>query len=156
MEAELGRCLMPTLAGIASGEAFGRVRLPGQSKMSRCMDGLAGLCSELVDNAYPWPVPSITVPCVVVGYPTKVDFDMTFQRGADTFEFPLWYVVGLTNSKDARDALSDVLSDAVSVKAMLDGAHAFGDVRVTDATVAEITIASVTYLSVKFNAEVFS
>ena len=55
---------------------------------------------------------------------------------------PLWYVVGLSNTKDARDRLSTILGERPSVKSALDGAQSFGDVRVTDAKVAQITVAS--------------
>jgi hypothetical protein len=125
------------------------------TNLSAVMDGLAASLSGLVVNRYAWPVESITVPCVVVGYPSRLDFDMVFARGADTWLVPLWYVVGKTGTKDARDALSDILSEAGSVKALLDGAHTFGDVRVTNVEVTEVTIAAVVYLAAKFDCEVY-
>jgi hypothetical protein len=144
------------MTGIGSQEAFGDLRLPGQSKMARIMDGLASLCSELADNTYAWPAQSVTIPCVVVGYPTKIDFDLTFRRGGDTVELPVWFVAGPAGRLEVRNLLSDILSDAVSVKAVLDGNHDFGDVRVTDATIEEVNIVGVSYLSVKFDVEVLA
>ena len=120
--------------------------------MAEIMDGLAALVPT--DNAYAWPVESVTVPCFVVGYPSNVDFDLTFGRGGDTFRLPVWQVVGKSGSKAARDLLSAALTGVASVKEALDGAQTFGDVRVTDASIEEITIAAVAYVGIKFNVEV--
>jgi hypothetical protein len=114
------------------------------------MDGLAALFSVTPANVYPYPVESITVPCVVVGY-ARVDFDATMGRGADTWECPVWWVVGKSGTDAARDALSVAETTG---KAALDGLHAFGDVRVTAAEIAEFTVGAVTYLGVRFDCEV--
>jgi len=126
--------------------------------LTATMDGLSTLLvsAALVPNNYAYPVESVTVPCSVVGYPTKVSFDETMGRGGDSADLPVWILVGVTGTKDARDTLSLVLADASSVKSALDGAQSFGDVRVTEAEVTEITIAAVTYLGVKFTVEVYS
>jgi len=126
------------------------------TSMAVCMDGLAGLVetANLAENVYAWPAESVTPPCAVVGYPSDITFDLTFNRGGDQWVFPLWFVVGKSSSPDSRDALSDVLSDAVSIKSTLDGLQTFGDVRVTDAKIAEITIAAVTYIAAQFDCEV--
>jgi hypothetical protein len=118
------------------------------------MDGLAGLLT-LVPTRYAWPVESITVPCAVVGYPSRIDFDLTMNRGADTWVVPVWYVVGKTGTEDARNALSDILNEAGSVKALLDGAHTFGDVRVTGAEISELVVTGVSYVAAKFDCEVY-
>lgn len=120
--------------------------------LSDVMDGLAGLIG--MANSYPYPAESITVPCAVVGYPTEVDFDLTFQRGGDTFRIPVWLIVGKSGTVDARDALSERLTGVGSLKEALDGSHAFGSVRCTDAEVAEITVAATTYIGIKFSTEV--
>ena len=116
------------------------------------MDGLAALAPAT--NAYAWPVESVTVPCFVVGYPTSIDFDMTFKRGGDTFILPVWQIVGKGTTKTARDALSAALTGVGSVKEALDGAQSFGDVRVTDAAIESITIAGVEYVGIRFTCEV--
>jgi hypothetical protein len=109
----------------------------------------------LVANVYDWPTPSVVVPCAVVGYPTRWEFDAAFGRtGVGTAVLPVWFVVGLTNTEDARNALSDVLSEAGSVKALLDAITAY-DVRVTGAEVTELTISGVAYLAAKFDCEVY-
>lgn len=119
--------------------------------LAEIMDGLAALAPAT--NKYAWPVGQVSVPCFVVGYPT-VEFDITFKRGGDKFVVPVWQVVGQTSSIDARNALSAALTGVGSVKEALDGARAFGDVRVTDAGIAEITIAGVVHIGVKFMVEV--
>lgn len=126
------------------------------ANLTAVMDGLAALAVTPLGatNAYAWPVEDFTVPCVVVGYPTAITFDMTFNRGGDEMTLPLWYVVGLSNTKDARDRLSTILGDTSSVKSAMDGAQSFGDVRVTDAKVTQITVASGTYLAAEFTVEV--
>jgi hypothetical protein len=109
----------------------------------------------LVAQVYDFPVESVTVPCVVVGYPTRWEFDAAFgQTGVGTAVLPLWYAVGKTGTEDARNALSDVLSQAGSVKTLLEAITAY-DVRVTSAEVAEMVISGVAYLAAKFECEVY-
>lgn len=139
--------------------APGNIALGGgaPSQLTLIMRALASQIETagLVANVYDFPVESITVPCAVVGYPTAWPFDATFgQVGVGFAVLPLWFVVGKTNTEDARNALSDVLSGAGSVKALLDACTAY-DVRVTSAEVAEITVAGVAYLAAKFDCEVY-
>jgi len=124
------------------------------STMAECMDGLAGLIE--MDNVYAWPAKKVSVPCGLIGYPENVDFDLTFQDGGITYTFPVWLIVGLSETIDSRARLSERLSGVGSFKAALDGSHPFGSVRVTDAEVAEITVASETYIGLKFMTEVVS
>lgn len=125
--------------------------------LSEIMDGLAALApGALTQNVYAWPVESVTVPCVVVGYPTRVDFDLTFQHGGNTFLIPVWMVVGQTASKAARDNLSTALTGVSSVKTAFDGVHAFGSVRVTDASVETFVIGELAHISIRYSIEVLS
>ena len=126
--------------------------------LAASMDGLAALCvtAAIAPNVYAYPREDVTVPAVIVGYPTAIDFDTVFARGGDRAEIPVWHVVAKTGTKDARDALSAALADASSVKSALDGSQSFGAVRVTDAEISEVTIAGVVYLSVKYTVEIFS
>lgn len=126
------------------------------ASMTTCMDGISSVLTTaaLADNNYAWPSDSVTVPCTVVGYPTRIDFDGTMARGMDTWTFPVWFVVGKANTTSARDRLSTVINDSSSVKSALDGAQSFGDVRVTTARVTEITIGAVPYLAAEYEVEV--
>jgi len=114
------------------------------------MDGIAGLLTA-IPNVYAWPVDSITVPCAVVGM-GRVQYDTTFARGCDTFTVPVWYVVGTTSTKAARDTLS---AAEATIKAAVDGAHSFGDARVLSAEITEIVVSSVAYIGAKFEVEVY-
>jgi hypothetical protein len=126
------------------------------ANLTAIMDGLADLATSagLVENAYAWPADSIAVPCIVVGYPTRTTFDITYQRGGDEMTFPVWAVVGKTTTKDARDRLSTLLGDVSSVKSAFDGLRSFGDVRVTNASIDEIAVGGITYLAALFEVEV--
>lgn len=126
------------------------------ASMTTVMDGIAALLvsAAFCDNNYAWPADSVTAPCTIVGYPSRIEFDGTMARGMDTWTFPIWYVVGKTNTKDARNRLSTIINDTTSVKSVLDGAQSFGSVRVTTAEVTEITVGAVALLAVKFEAEV--
>lgn len=128
----------------------------GAMDLTAIMEGLAARAVGLAPNVYDFPVESVTVPCIVVGYPTDIEFDMTFQRGGDRLVVPVWYVVGKVTTKFARDALSVVLAGVASIKSQLDGATDFGDVRITDAVIDELTVGGVTYVSARFDTEVLT
>lgn len=123
--------------------------------LSDVMDGLALRVEGLAPQVYAWPAESVTVPCIVIGFPTTIDYDTAFYGGGDRLVFPLWYVVGKSGTKSARDALSEVMSGAQSIKQALDGSTAFGDLRATDASIEEISIAAVTYLAAMFTVEAY-
>jgi hypothetical protein len=112
------------------------------------MDGLAAL---LAGTVYSWPAEEVTVPCSVIGYPTQIQYDMTATSAIVLL--PVWRVVG-GDGEAARDSISDAISEAGSVKALLDGAHVWGDVRVTEAAIEQIAIGAVTYPAVRFDLEV--
>lgn len=124
------------------------------ANLTASMDGLAGLVTGQAPTVYAYPVDSITVPCIVVGYPTDITLDVTYQRGGDQMLIPLWYIVGKTTTKDARDALSTIIGDASSVKSSIDGAQSFGDCRVTDAKIEEVTVNAIAYIAVRFDVEI--
>jgi len=121
--------------------------------LSNVMDGLATLSD--MDNAYAWPVESISVPCSLVDFPETVTFDLTFGTGKDTFLVPVWHIVGNVSAKAARDAMSAALTGAASFKAKLEGSQSFCDsVRVKDAEIGKVTVGAVTYIGIKFMTEV--
>ena len=126
------------------------------ANLTAVMDGLAALATTaaIAPQVYAYPVESATVPCIVVGYPTDIELDVTFQRGGDAVRLPVWYLAGKSNTADTRDRLSTILADASSVKSAFDGAQSFGDVRVTDVGIEEITVAAIAYIAAKFTVEV--
>ena len=123
--------------------------------LSDLMDNLAARCASQADNVYAWPVESVSVPCVVVGYPSGIVYDLA-GGGQETVTLPVWYAVGKSPDAAARDALAVVISGSSSMKAALDGADLLYDVRVTTAEIAELVVAGVTYLAGKFTAEVYT
>lgn len=112
-------------------------------------DVMAGMAALIDGLTYPYPVETVTVPCSVVGYPTDIVYDNPGVR----ILLPVWRIVG-GDGEEARDALSDALADQTSVKEALDGLHAWGDVRVTNATVDPILIGTITYPALRFDTEV--
>jgi hypothetical protein len=120
------------------------------------MDGIANAITAagLATNVYPYPPESVTVPCVVVGYPTNIDLDITFDRGGDLLAIPVYFIVGTSNTKAARTALFEILSNSPNIKSVLDATTSFGAVRVTDASVEEVSVSGVDYIAAKFNTEV--
>lgn len=126
------------------------------------MDGLAAriTAGAFVDNVYAYPSKQVVPPCAVVDFPDKMVFDLTFQGSAatqthNTYELPVWFLV-VDSGIDARDALSDILTDATSIKTALDGSTSFGAVRVMDASIDKVVIASVPYIGVRFDVEVLT
>jgi hypothetical protein len=112
----------------------------------------------VTQRTYAWPADSISVPCAVVGYPTRLDFDASFQRASDEAVFPIWFIVGAVAEKAARKALSDVITGATGIKNSLDGnlAGAVQTARVTDCVIETIDVGGVPYLSARFDLEVLS
>jgi hypothetical protein len=124
------------------------------STLAEIMDGLALLAAPISNNNYAFPPMSVTVPCVVVGYPTDIQYDETMDRGADRFELPVWFLVGQAGTLEVRNAVFDVLTDVASIKGLYDGNHSFGSVRVTEAVIEEVAVGPLTYLGAKFTVEV--
>jgi hypothetical protein len=124
--------------------------------LAATMDGIAAQVVAWggVPNAYAYPVDSITVPCVVVGYPTTLEIAVTFGRGGDHAVFPVWVVTGRTSTKDARDALSVALEGGSDLVAAIEGTYSYGDVDVTEATIATFTSAGVEYISLELTVDV--
>ena len=110
----------------------------------------------LAPRAYPYPAETISVPCAVVGYPERIDFDVTYQRGADQATLPVYFVVGRASEASARTALSAVIADASSIKSALDGnlGGAVDSCRVLDMRVLSLTVAGIDYLAGVFDTEV--
>lgn len=114
------------------------------------MEGIADLIPGL---AYPFPVDAVSVPCAVVGYPVDLEYDLT--PSSHKVVLPVWRVVG-GSGIEARDAISDALADQGSVKDAIDGAHLWGDVRVTEAHVEQVSIGAIAYPAIRFDCEVIT
>lgn len=110
-------------------------------------------------RVYADPGESVVAPCVVVGYPTVMEFDATYGDGARRFVFPVYAVAGAVTAKATRKALSGYVAGAVAIKAALDGSLSVSPgtatVRVTDATVQAVILGAVEQIAVRFDVEVF-
>jgi len=123
------------------------------------MDALAAKLEDggVSKRIYAWPVDSVAPPAVVIGYPTALDFDVTFGRGSDRAVFPIYFVAGRISDRTTRDALSVIVTGANSIKTALDGPLSStlgGTVRVTDCQVQEVTVGSISLLAAVFSTEV--
>lgn len=128
--------------------------------MSAVMDAIAERLTEnnVSPRVYAWPEGSISAPCAVVGYPTELDFDMTFKRGGDRAVFPVYLLVGNAVTRAARDALSGIIAGATGVKDAIDGnlGGAVQSARVTNCRIEEVAVGGVAYLAARFDTEVFT
>jgi hypothetical protein len=129
--------------------------------LSATMDGIGTALtnSGLVPNVYAYPVESVSVPCALVDYPTgKIELSVTFgglANRADHIVIPVFYLVGLTGTKDGRDALSAAMHGATDLVRVLEGASP-GDMVVTDGEIAQVKIGEATYLGLKFSLDILT
>jgi hypothetical protein len=141
-------------AGIPSAEAFGTT-VVGHTvgKLTEVSDGLAALirASSAVRNVYPMPTGSVTPTCAVIGFPSRIDYDLTFNCSIVEIELPIWFVVGSFGTKNTRDDLSTLIDN---IKSIVDGYHSWGIVRVTKAVIDLVTIGQVSFITVRFNVEI--
>jgi hypothetical protein len=122
------------------------------------MDAIAARieAAGVTERAYSWPSASVSIPCAIVGYPTRIEFDLTFQDGSDELVFPIWFLVGKVSDKAARKKLSDILRGATGIKDALDGnlGGVVQTARVTDGTIETVSVSAIDYLSARFDLEV--
>lgn len=109
-------------------------------------------------RVYAWPNDAASVPALIVGYPDKLDFDTTYQRGADRAEFPVWIICGRATERTTRDVLSALITGETGVKNALDGdlGGAVQTARVTACSIETVTLAGQEYLSAKFSVDVLT
>jgi hypothetical protein len=125
--------------------------------LAAVMDAIAAQLTGagVTGRAYAWPVPEVSPPCAIVGYPAEIPFDLTFGGGAE-FELPVYLLVGPAADRETRAALSALLAGAAAVKAALDGSLSgtASDARVSGAKVESVRVGLVDFLSVVFTLEV--
>ena len=133
--------------------------------LSTIMDAIAAeMATDMVagTRTYGYPIGDPQAPCAVVGYPTRLEYDLTFHAlattGKITATFPVTFIVGRVLDKDARDKLSAVITGAPGIKESLDGnlAGTVDTCRTMDCTVQELTIGDVPYLAARFELEVIA
>ena len=122
------------------------------------MDAIAAtaVSGGATTRAYAIPEDNVEVPCMVVGYPDEINYDMTFRDGSDEATFPVWFLVGLVVDRAARKSLSDIIGSAPSIKAALDGnlGGVVQTARVERVRIETATVGSVQYLAARFDLNV--
>ncbi len=97
---------------------------------------------------------AIRAPALVIGYPEQIDYDGTYQRGADALRVPLFLLIGPTSQRAGGLDLLSYLSGsgARSVKAAIEaGTYTAADVvHVASANPGAITSEGVEYLGATF------
>lgn len=80
------------------------------------------IAAELGLRVLPWDADSISPPGILFELPTDYQYDLTYGRGSDEFTLPIVLVVGKTDARTARGALTRYLdgSGAHSLKATVD------------------------------------
>lgn len=136
----------------------------GGFNLATVMDAIAAklVADGVVKTAYGYPVPLPTVPCAFVGYPTKIDYNVTMGGGGNGVHvlLPIFFAVGKVIDKTSRDQLSLVIDvqGASAIKASMDGTLG-GSVASCVCDGAEITIekiGEVDYLAAKFELDFYA
>jgi hypothetical protein len=132
--------------------------------MAAIMTALKGAAPTTINSvtvtSFDYPVETVTPPAVIVGYPTTIDYDATFARGADRAVFPVWFVCGRVVDKSTVTMVSAAVSGVGDIKSAIESNATLltvvDTVRVTDATPAELVLSGVPFMSMKFDVEVYA
>lgn len=117
------------------------------------LDTIAGL------NIHRYPADAISPPAALVGYPETINFDETYQRGADTMVLPVLVVVAPKPARAARTRLAAYCdgTGAKSVKQVIESYSSYtalGSVRVQTADFDVVTIAGTDYPAALFTLDI--
>ncbi len=112
-----------------------------------------------IGKVYRWPTDTIQPPCAIVGYPQDpIEFEITFQRGADHAVIPVYLICGLATAEATRDVVSDHLKSATDIDTLLDGTlgGAVSSCDVKECAIERVTIGGQYYISLRFDCDVIS
>jgi hypothetical protein len=92
-------------------------------------------------------------------YPDRVEYDLNANRGADTFFFIVYVVVGRADDRTAQNRLDQFIVGPDSVKAAIESDRSLGNradtCRVTEMrNYQQLSIGDTIYLSAEFEVEV--
>jgi hypothetical protein len=106
-----------------------------------------------------FPAAQVQVPAAVVGLPEDITFDLTYGRGVDQMNIPVFVLVGNVWDRTARDEIAAYVdgSGTSSIKAVLEAGTytAMSSVRVASATFETVSVAAVEYLAATFSVDVY-
>lgn len=104
---------------------------------------------------------SVSPPVAIVGFPDRVEYDVTMRRGSDRYIIPIRLYVGRASERSAQNRLDAYLaaSGAYSVKAAIEDDPTLGGAcqtcRVTEASGYGIyEVGGVNYLGTQYMVEV--
>jgi hypothetical protein len=112
-------------------------------------------------RVFDFPPDALTVPAAVVAFP-ELDFDQTYQAGADRATFPVHILTGKVSERASRDEIGKFAAraGASSVKTTLEAdptlAGAVDSLRVRRATFSTMTVGGAEYLAATFDVEVYA
>lgn len=116
--------------------------------------------SGLRTSAY---VPDNPTPPIAVVVPSRTDYDMTFQRGMDSFNFQIILIGHRVSERNAQSTLDSYLnsSGATSIKQAVESSNTLGgsafDIRVTEmSNYGPLAIGETQYLSATFSVSVIA
>jgi len=126
-----------------------------------------GLATNLANitslSVYSYVPDSIEPPTAVIGLVDNVNYDSTMQRGADTYEIPIYLYVSRVDAQDSQDTLDSYLasSGASSIKQQCESDLTLGgvasSVRVIEAdNYGVYNVNNTDYLGVEFTVEVIA
>jgi hypothetical protein len=98
-------------------------------------------------------------PPIAMVYPETIDFDLNGSRGADTFTFIVFVLVGRADDRTAQNRLDGFVSGENSVKAAIEADRTLGGAadtcRVTSMrNYQQVSVGETVYLGVEFEVEV--
>lgn len=118
-------------------------------------DNLAAISSLRVS---PTMVDSPRPPIAMV-YPSSIDFDLNANRGADTYTFVIFVLVGRADDRSAQNRLDGFITGPNSVKTAVESDRTLGGnadtCRVTGmSNYQQVSVGDTVYLGVEFEVEV--
>lgn len=134
--------------------------------VSDIQSGLMGVLDNVVSRVLGNDRDVVSVPLgglAVVGLPTSVEYDFTFQRRADTYTFTVRVLSGRQSERAAETLLAEFISGTGtnSIKAAFNANETLGGVAETMRVVSAAQLGSyvygeVEYLGVEFTIEVIA
>lgn len=117
--------------------------------LSATMSALA--VASGVKNAYGYPKQDVVPPAVIVDYPDRWDFDVTFGVSNADATYPVYYIVGKVIESTTAQKVSVAL---LALKTALEAANLV--IRVESATFPTVTIANIDYKAIRLDCRVLS
>lgn len=109
-------------------------------------------------RVYPYWADKISSPAAVVAFPEAIEFDSTYNRGADTTTLDVLVLVARRDGRTTRDRLGKYAAGDGddSVKAAIEGhtATAYDSARVQRADFGVSSVAGTEYLAATFTVEI--